>query len=794
MIYLFNHGETLIGMLKSTEINEAIQEETLNGMVRLDFSVKLPYKEKMKEVEFVAHADANEPDFFYMYKLISSANSDTAMNYVGINIAFDDLKGYGYIREQRMEKTTGALGLETILHGSRWHARIMEGTKQADLYLYDNTRLEALSKLIDTFGVELDFRVQISGNKITGRYVDLYNERGTDTGKRFYYGRNALEVVKEEDQTDIFTAVIGRGKGEQKFDTSNVEATGGFGRRINFKDVAWSKANGDPLDKPLGQEYLELPEATAKYGYSDGTPRFKIVVHDKIEDPLELLNACYTDLINGSRPLVQFKSTLQKVGTLRLGDRVRIVRKDLDIYYSARVFKIKRNLLNLDATIVELGDNLDYSQSKKNKEVINQLKDLNSRVDEVVDNAQLTFVEVVKQMTEEMKNTYFNEDGYNYEMKTGNEYNLPAGYYSFNAPIDQNPSKVIYMGAGMMAIANKKDANGNWDFRTFGTGDGLLAETIVGTLGEFAKVNANQINVNNDFATTELGKKVVVQDELYNNVKITQAKGIQVLDNLSRERVQLGNWAVGRYGLRVTDTSGNRTVLDDQGILQTWQDGRCDNIDNGKPLRLRVFIPRETNVVYKALLRLYMEAFRAYSKGASYGGSTYTSTSSGGGQYVGRTTDYAGEQSSTTHTMADVQGGMQTVYTKTSAGIDYGRWIDIYQTTHHEHRYAFGSHAHDASISINDHSHSVQTGSHAHDLEYGIYEDSSVGKNMEIFINGSDRTAALTGSGYMQYTQPELVITPYLAKGQWNTIEIRSSGRARVDASIFIQALIQFPG
>lgn len=777
MIYLFNHSEELVGVLLSSEIFSAVQEETLNGMVRLDFSVKLNSKYKMEGVEFVAHKDANEPDFFYMYKLVSAKNGEN-MDYVGINIAFDDLKGYGYIREQRMESTTAPLALENILQGSRWRVRKTSGTTQRDLYLYDNTRTEALTALINTFGVELDFRITISGNKITGRYVDLYNERGEDTGKRFYYGRNALDVVREEDQTDIFTAVIGRGKGEQKFDISEdgqEVATGGYGRRINFKEVEWKKENGDPLDKPLGQEYIELPEATEKYGYSDGTPRFKIIKHEQIEDPNELLSACYEDLINGSRPLVQFSSTIQRIGRLQLGDRVNIIRKDLDIYYSARVFKVKRNLLNAEDAVVELGDNLDRSQAKKNKQVKSQIQELNNRVEEVIDSAQLTFVEVINQMTEEMKNTYFNEDGYNYEMKTGNPYGLPAGYYSFNAPIDENPTKVIYMGAGMMAIANKKDANGNWDFQTFGTGDGLLAEAIIGTLGEFAKVNANQINVNNDFATTALGGKVVIQDELYNNVKITQEKGIQVLDNLSRERVQLGNWATGRYGLKVTDATGQRTVLDDKGILQTWQEGKCDNIDNGKPLRLYVYIPKETNEIYKAILRLYVEPFRAYTKGVA----------GGGYQSMSPTTDWKGGVNTTTNVPSNIQGGMQKVYTQTANGIDYNRWVEIYQTTSHQHNYSFGTHNHQINITIPSHTHSQQ---------YGIYEDTSLLQNMEIFINNTDRTSILTGSGYFSGVQENLIITPYLTKGGWNTIEIRGRGRGRVDGTVFIQALMQFPG
>ena len=66
-----------------------------------------------------------------------------------------------------------------------------------------------------------------------------------------------------------------------------------------------------------------------------------------------------------------------------------------------------------------------------------------------------------------------------FRCQKGNEYGLPAGYYSFDREIDDNPTKVIYVGAGTMAIANSKKSNGDWNFRTFGTGDGFVADLLV---------------------------------------------------------------------------------------------------------------------------------------------------------------------------------------------------------------------------------------------------------------------------------------------------------------------------
>ncbi|MEJ8785393.1 phage tail spike protein [Peptoniphilus sp. HCN-40583] len=822
MIYVFDKNDDFIANLASSELLDATQDEGINTMDELSIEIKAAAREKLSGAMFLAHEAVDDPERFRYYKIITAENTDAGIAVRAIAAQFDELSAYGYLREYRRENATAAEAASIVFGGSRWDVISVDDTPQRAFYIYDLTRLEALKKLVETYNVELKFAVEIEKNKITRRTVEIHNRLGQDTNKRFYYGTNALKVTREESQEQIVTAVIGRGRGEEKF-SADGEATGGFGRRINFKDVEWRKADGKPLDKPKGQEYIELPEATARYGYSDGTPRFKIQVHDQIDDPAELLQACYSDLIRLSRPLVQFAASVVQTGPVSLGDGVQIIRRDLDIFYTARVFKIKRNLLNAALTEIELGDNLAYGQADRNREIVNQIGSLNERVTEVAKSANLAFNQVFVEMREGLKNSALNQDGYNYELRAGNEYGLPAGYYSFNAPIDKNPTKVIYVGAGTMAIANRKDSGGKWDWKTFGTGDGILAEAIVGRLGEFASVNANQITVNNEFGTTPIGRviggklkvlddkivdetgeirddlklvdgkivdlegRAVIQDTLYNNVKITQAKGVQVLDNNNRERVQLGNWAADRYGLKLTDKTGARTVLDDEGILQSWQDGRCDNVDAQNPLKLHLYVPKETKRLYKAALRIYTEGFRAYSKATKGGGGEVPTTSwepsksktssSGGGDY------------GTTHGEADVSGSIVKVYVQSASGIDYTKWVEFWQTQSHEHRLNIDAHYHD--FEIPGHDHTVRIDPHAHDIEYGIYQEYVGNVRTEIYINGSDRTSAISGGGYVYGDNAEMDMTNYLRTG-WNEIQVRSNGRCRVDATVFIQALVQY--
>ncbi len=95
-------------------------------------------------------------------------------------------------------------------------------------------------KQLQTFNCEVVFKCKIDGNKVADKWIEIYSRIGEVTNKRFVYGSNALEVVRQRDRSQVYTSIIGRGKGEEVGD--------GYGRRIEFTDVEWKKLNGDPLE------------------------------------------------------------------------------------------------------------------------------------------------------------------------------------------------------------------------------------------------------------------------------------------------------------------------------------------------------------------------------------------------------------------------------------------------------------------------------------------------------------------------------------------------------------------
>lgn len=486
MLYCFDKNENLIREIASDKLVSPIQTESLNSLMILEFGVYIKNIDLMDNVEFVAHKDMENPNRIQVYKVLSSTSEDSYVSYQAIHILFDELKSYGYIRDRRLKQVKASAALEVVLQGSRWKVGSCDDSDLLTTNFYDSSRLEALSKVINTWGLDLDFYLTFDGSKISGRYVSLVAHRGEDTGERFVYGSNALEVVAEVDKSEIYTRIIPRGRGEEKFDENGISKET-FGRRIRIDDVVWSKSNKNPIDKPLGQEYLELEEATKRFGFSDGTPRTKVQVFDDIEKPEDLIKAGYDFLVSISRPLVQFKSKVFKKSRTSVGDIVRIIRKDLDIYYMTRIFKIRRNLLTKNVE-VEFGDKLVKSRFEVEKSIKKDIETLKEEFEDRQENIVTSFNDKI---SKSMASAMFNQDGYNYELKKGNKYGLPAGYYSFDRDINDNPTKVIYVGAGTMAIANTKKSNGDWNFRTFGTGDGFVADLLVAGMIRGGKVRWN---------------------------------------------------------------------------------------------------------------------------------------------------------------------------------------------------------------------------------------------------------------------------------------------------------------
>lgn len=509
-IFLFNNRQELISSISPEFLTENTQEIELNGLITATATTK--YDKNIEEAEYFGVKELNN---FWLYKIRTFQKKDGMITLKGIHILFDDLKGK-VLRDIRPKNVTAKEGFNKILENSTWQVGVSTATTNSSASFYYKPTLTAFYEALKKWNCEFIPHIEFRNGKIISKTINLYDTISKDNGKWFEYGDKLLTVVAEMTK-DIYTGFIGLGKGEQ---TEN----GGFGRKIKFDTVEW-KSSSNPISKPKGQDYIEIKEATKRWGYPNGTPRIGIVEFSEVTDREELLNKTYLYAKENCRPKLQLKATTISDEMVEIGETCSIIRPDLKIRYRTRVFKIKKNFLNTDLIEFEFGDKVILSASDRVKADI-----------EKEEKRQLELESRMESFLKTATNFYFNEDGYNYELKANNKYKLPAGYYSFDKPIEENPTKVVYMGAGKILIADSKNPSGEWNWRTAITPQGVAGEEIV----------ANSITANK--LSADVGQSLDLSSNESINTNVTKVVEKEV------EKITVGARNLARNSASFNDT------------------------------------------------------------------------------------------------------------------------------------------------------------------------------------------------------------------------------------------------
>lgn len=383
MIYLFDKDEKLIKIIRKPAIKKALQKFSLTTenyiSDRLTVEMKALKDDELAKLEYMAIQSIDDTHKFHYFYIAQENTKGDITTLIGVQSGIEELRKT-VVYDKRPTDQRARPVIEWLLAGTNWTPRFIAETNPKSTNFYYISTFDALKKVCKVWGLEMQFFVEMNGAQIGARYIDFKRKIGEAVGKRVVYGHNALEILQEVEKTNLYTALVGRGKGEQ---VSSAEDTGkdadGYGRKINFEEIVWSKAKGDPLDKPLGQKYLEIPEMTAKYGIKqpDGKMRPKIgfVEFSEEEDKNELIKQTYEALIEASRPKLTLKTTTVYLKGARIGDTIRVVRHDRHLDYDTRIFEITFNRLNDESSDVKLGDRVGESNDAKVQSTVNKALD-----------------------------------------------------------------------------------------------------------------------------------------------------------------------------------------------------------------------------------------------------------------------------------------------------------------------------------------------------------------------------------------------------------------------------------
>ncbi|MBP2098316.1 phage tail spike protein [Enterococcus rivorum] len=351
-VYFFNDYQKLIRIVNEEHLLEVVQEKeiTMNQeeLMHDTLTVTTSYLEELKKAAYMAVKESDKS--FSLYRIVMDSDPENKLSFTGINFAPDELDSY-VVNDFHANNEPIRTMLQRLLRETEWTLGYSSNNLPTITEKFSYISIRDALKITQTHGCEIVFKYKISGNGIQKKWIEIHQRIGKYSNQRFTYGDKALSIVKEQDRNQVYTSLIGRGRGEDVGD--------GKGNRIEFDKVEWKKSKGKPLDKPKGQNWLEIPEMTKQYGIplsnGDMRRREKVIIFDDEEDAEKLLQKTYQALIDYSRPLVQFKTEILD-GDI-IGNTVTIHRHDRKYHYETRIFKVKIDRLT-GKIESSLGDNI----------------------------------------------------------------------------------------------------------------------------------------------------------------------------------------------------------------------------------------------------------------------------------------------------------------------------------------------------------------------------------------------------------------------------------------------------
>lgn len=394
-LYFFDGSLNLQKIVTSKNINAALHEQELNGLIICNIEMDMAYtKQFIHNVDYVGYYVKGVYHLHHI-KRVEDNHEDESVLISGRHIFFEDMLYGEYIRDVRPQNQEAAYVLrQTIEMNTRWNIVMTDTTKRLSGNHYWQSPMEVLNDIVESYGIEYEPRILFDGQKINGYQLHVANKIGEDKNIRIPFGHRVLNLKYEIDYSEIVTALYGHGKGEEVGD--------GYGRRINLENVNFSR-NG--VVSPVGRLYMEDPNITAIYGKDDGSPKFGRVVFEDIESPNDLAEATYEAYLEQSKPKMLFEASVADIGDVAMGDSLLIIRRDRDVYFEARIHKIAVDLLYQEDMDVELGDYQHFKESKvarKTRENNNQWqRQVTSRIQQLKDQFNTDFDDWVRQFKEE---------------------------------------------------------------------------------------------------------------------------------------------------------------------------------------------------------------------------------------------------------------------------------------------------------------------------------------------------------------------------------------------------------
>lgn len=379
--YIYNQASKLTALI--TKANSAKLEQNLGQYDALaaEFPISEANMELLKDAYYLGIPVYGQ---YELFRVQNTVLTSLAIQVTGLEAASDDLQTQGYVEAISDDNCYLSSALDKVFKGSMWEYELLAPDSKKTLVFNTGSRKDLLEQIRSNWGIETEFRYETTGSKIKRRVCYVKSKIGGVFPTRLVRSQNVLSWQYTSDYSQIYTACLALGSKMSETlqqpipgSTETTETTREW--TVDLTQAEWSKAAGNPIDKPAGQNYVELPDLTAKFGWQDENgarhPRMAVKTFSDDKDPQTLLTDAYLWLIDQASPKVAVTASVSQVGNIQLGDDCTLIDySQPKIAIQERAIKISRDLLNNSNTVVQIGQYTIKTTAQRIQEAKKELK------------------------------------------------------------------------------------------------------------------------------------------------------------------------------------------------------------------------------------------------------------------------------------------------------------------------------------------------------------------------------------------------------------------------------------
>lgn len=388
-LYIFDNTKKLLKLINTTNTNnikvydDTYTSELITGAETYTASFKVSYQDQPIFLE------GNYIGFYWQdnFKLMQIKKTTSIEHIDDVTITvyaeFIGIELYNSYVDKFVADGNATKLLETILMDTNYKVGYVSPSLDEEAFRVEATEVTSVYSVIQNatsilYECEWQFRtvpVDIKRGKFNF-FVDCFanGERGTKRYKRFESDRNSYGMKRTGDITNFCSGIIPVGK-----------------NGITISDVKWEKEQGDPTDKPLGQNYIF--DEKAHEMLNNGGKYVLMKYKSDAEDIYTLIHEGYAKLKELNKTKFSYEipvyMTERDYEEIDIGDTNYVVSRKFNppVQLEARITKFEISFTDRTKNSVTLGN---YKQIRSKMKSLNKDDIVKDVVDIIKKHGKLT--------------------------------------------------------------------------------------------------------------------------------------------------------------------------------------------------------------------------------------------------------------------------------------------------------------------------------------------------------------------------------------------------------------------